>query len=271
VADITRIAIPDSHGSHACPDAMRAFLGDLKRLRPDEIVMLGDHLDAAGVFTSHGRSYTNEMAESYEEDCAATNAFLDEIQRLAPRAKIWYLEGNHEARVARWAASTFPSQRDAEAYLERMGPAAALELKRRGIRYVRRDEFMPGCSIPGTIRLARGGTAIYYTHGISAAKQATAVHLARFGANVVHGHTHRAQSCHGRTVEKGVIGAWCPGTLSKLQALYCHTNPTDWSNGYLLGVVSSSGKFVHLNVPLVKGESMLDQVGKVVTAGSKRR
>jgi predicted phosphodiesterase len=265
--EITRVCIPDSHGAHIDVDAAKAFLADLKKISPDEIVMLGDHLDCGGVFTSHGRAYTNEMTESYDEDCQATNAFLDAIQKAAPKAKIWYLEGNHEARVARWAASTFLNKRDADAYLERMGPSAALDLKRRSIRYVTRDEFMAGCSIPGTIKLSVNGTAIYYTHGISAAKHATAVHLSRFGANVVHGHTHRAQSVHGRTVEKGVIGAWSPGTLAKLQPLYMHTNPTDWSHGYAMQVVSSSGRFAHFQIPLVKGESMLGAIERV---GKKR-
>ncbi len=268
--DIVRVAIPDSHGASVDPDALAAFLKDLKRVDPDEIVMLGDHLDCGGVFSSHGRAYTNEMTESYDEDCQATNDFLDAIQRNAPRARIWYLEGNHEFRVEKWATSTFPSKRDADAYLERMGPVAALDLRRRAIRYVKRSEFTAGCSIPGTIRLSVNGTAGYYTHGISAAKQATAVHLSRFGANVVHGHTHRAQSTHGRTVEKGVIGAWCPGTLAKLQPFYMHTNPTDWSHGYGLMVVSSSGRFVNVNVPLVRGESMLEQVGRVVVSSKNK-
>ncbi len=261
--DIVRVAIPDSHGAHIDQGAASALISDLKRINPDEIVMLGDHLDCGGVFTTHSRAYTNEMTESYDEDCQATNDFLDAVQRAAPRAKIWYLEGNHESRVARWATCTFPSKRDADAYLERLGPAAALDLKRRAIRYVTRDEFMPGCSIPGTIKLSVNGTAIYFTHGISAAKHATAVHLARFGANVVHGHTHRAQSTHGRTVEKGVIGAWSPGTLAQLQPLYAHTNPTDWSHGYALQVVSPSGRFVHFQVPLVRGESMLGAVARI--------
>ncbi len=268
--DITRVCVPDSHGAHIDPLAAAAFLKDLKRLDPDEIVMLGDHLDCGGVFTTHSRAYTNEMTESYDEDVAATNDFLDAIQRAAPRAKIWYLEGNHEARVARWATCTFPSKRDADMYLERLGPAAALDLKRRSIRYVPRDEFMPGCSIPGTIKLTINGTDIYYTHGFSAAKFATAVHVQKFGANVVHGHTHRAQSIHIRTVSKGIIGGWCPGTLSYIQALYMHTNLSDWSQGFGLQLLSSSGRFVHFNVPLVKGESMLAQVGRVVAPNKSK-
>lgn len=263
--ELTRLVVPDSHGAHVDLGARDAFLRDAKRLDPDEIVLLGDHLDCGGVFSTHARAYTNEMTESYQDDCDATNEFLDLMQKAAPRARIHYLEGNHEARVEKWATATFPSKKDADAYLERQGPAAALDLKRRCVKYYKRSEFYCGVAIPGTLKLSVNGKAIYFVHGISAAKNATAVHLGRFGNNVVHGHTHRAQSVHGRTVEKGVIGGWCPGTLAQLQPLYAHTNPTDWSLGYGLEMVSSSGRFVHFNVPLVDGESMLDQIGRVVT------
>ncbi len=262
--NIVRITVPDSHGSHIDAQAANAFLKDLKRLDPDEIVMMGDHLDAGGVFSSHARAYTNEMTESYDEDCQATNWFLDEIQKAAPRAKIIYLEGNHEARVAKWATCTFLSKRDADAYLERMGPKAALELKRRGIRYVARDEFTAGCSIPGTVKLSINGVDVFYTHGIVCSMQATAVHLAKFGANVEHGHTHRAAAAHGRTVAKGEIAAWCAGTLAKIQPLYLHTNLSQWAHGYGVKLISSSGLFIRIQVPLVKGQSMLDQVGQVL-------
>lgn len=265
--DITRVVVPDTHGAHVDTAALAALLADVKRLDPDEIVLLGDHLDCGGVFSTHSKSYTNELTESFEDDVSATNEFLDALQALAPRATIDYLEGNHENRVSRFVASTFQRYNDAEGFMSRMGPEAVLHLRRRGVKYYKRSEMYQGISIPGTIRKTVNGKAIYYTHGISAARHATAVHLARFGNNVVHGHIHRAQSVHGRTVEKGVIGAWCPGTLAKLQPLYAHTNLTDWSHGYGLQMVSSSGRFVHFQVPICSGESMLGQVERIRKAG----
>jgi predicted phosphodiesterase len=262
--DVTRVFIPDSHGAHIDPAAEAAFLADLKRLAPDEIVMLGDHLDCGGIFTTHSRSYTNEMAESYEDDVAFTNKFLDAIHKAAPKARIWYVAGNHEFRVEKWATSTFFNKKDADSYLAAMGPAAALKLKTRGIRYIERNEFMPGCSIPGTLKLTVGGTSVYVTHGLSASAHAAAVHLSKFGANVVFGHIHRAVSVHGRSVDKGLFGAWSPGTLARIQPLYMHTNVSQWAHGYGLEVVSKSGRFIHINVPIVSGESMLAQVSRAI-------
>lgn len=268
--DITRVFIPDSHGNHCDIPARDAFLRDLKRLAPDQIVMLGDHLDCGGVFSTHARAYTSEMTESYDEDVAATNEFLDLIQKAAPRAQIWYHEGNHEARVERFATGTFQNQKDARNFLSVYGVEASLDLKRRGVKYIKRSEFYAGVSIPGVMKFSVNGVDVYTVHGISCAKHAASVHLARFGSNVVFGHVHRAMAAYGRTVTKHSIGAWSPGCLAQLQPLYLHTNPSDWAHGYDFEVISPSGLFVHNHVPLVKGVSTLDQIGKALAGGRRR-
>lgn len=253
-----RVIVPDSHGHHVDLDARAAFLRDVAKLAPDEVVMLGDHLDAGGTFNSHQRTYTAEMTESYEDDCKAANRFLDAIQAAAPRARIHYLEGNHEQHVERWAARAFASKKDADGLLDRYGPGAVLELRRRGIKYYKRSETYQGLSIPGTIKLGR----CYFVHGVSHSKHAASQHLARFGCNVVFGHVHRSQSVIERTVSSDGFGAWCPGTLAKLQPLYMHTSPTSWSHGYGVQFVNPSGGFLHLNVPIHKGRSLLSDVAK---------
>lgn len=256
-----RVIIPDSHGNHIDIAARDAVILDVKSLCPDEIVLLGDHLDCAGTFSTHQRTYTNEMAEAYGDDVDAANEFLDLLQKAAPKCHNWdYLEGNHEQHVERWASRTFQSQKDAENLLEVYGPSASLKLRDRGIRYYKRSTHYYGISIPGTIK--RG--ACFFVHGISHSKHAAAVHLQRFGANVVFGHIHRSQSTVERTVTSDGFGAWCPGTLAKLQPLYKHTEPSSWSHGYGVQFVNPSGQFLHINVPINKGRSLLLDVSKRV-------
>jgi predicted phosphodiesterase len=248
-----RIIIPDSHGAHIDVPARDAFLADLKALDPQEIVLLGDHLDCGGTFNTHQRTYTHEMTESYQDDVNAANRFLDMIQRRAPRARLHYIEGNHEQHVERWASREFQSHKDAEMVMEHFGPQAVLRLKARGISYYKRSTMYMGLSIPGTIRLGK----CFFVHGVSHSKHAAATHLARFGANVVFGHVHRVQAVVERTVTSAGFGAWCPGTLAKLQPLYVHTAPTSWSHGYGCQFVAGSGNFIHVNVPILKGKSLL--------------
>ena len=258
-----RVVVPDFHGEHIDPDARAAFLGDMTRLgsEVEEIVFLGDGLDCGGTFSTHQRTYTNEMTESYEGDVAAANAFLETTLARLPALK-WrgYLEGNHEQHVERWAARNFERRKDAEMILEAIGPEKVLDLKKREVYYFRRALIYQNLGIQGTIKRGK----VFFTHGISANRHATATHLDRFADNVVHGHTHRSQAIVGRTVRSSCIGAWCPGTLAKLQPLYRHTTPTDWSHGYGLQFVSrTGGSFLHFNVPLYSGKSLLSEVTRI--------
>lgn len=244
---ITRVIIPDSHGNHIDPVAAKAFLQDLQRLQPEQIVMLGDHLDCGGTFNSHQRSYTNEIPESYVDDVAAANEFLDRICEYAPNAEVDYIEGNHEHHVERWAARNMTVKNDADMLIEVFGPAAVLNLKKRGIRYWDTKSFHCGLTVRGTIRIGK----CHFTHGISHSKHADSTHLERFNGNVVFGHVHRVLAVGGRTVTSTGHGAWSPGTLARLQPLYRHTEPTTWQHGYGVQFVNAStGLFAHFNVPV---------------------
>lgn len=251
---IIRVCIPDSHGAHVDWPAADAMVRDIMRLQPDEVVWLGDHLDCGGTFSAHQRSYTNEMTESYDEDVTQGNILLDKVMQAAPNAEHHYLFGNHEEHVQRWAARNFECFRDARLAVERFGPAAMLRLKERGFRWYVSSEQYGEVTIPGTIRLGK----CYYTHGIGAGKHATHTHVERFGASVVHGHTHRAQASIQRTVKSMMHGAWCPGTLAKLQPLYRHTTPTTWSHGYIVQFVNvGTGTFATWQIPIFGDKTLL--------------
>lgn len=255
-----RVVVPDSHGCYIDPKAATAFLADLKVIDPDEIVFLGDHVDVSGMYSVHQPSYLDEFEYSYETDIMSAEAFFNAIQKRAPRARGYYLEGNHEAHVERWISRTLKNSKDARAMLELQAPEQRLRLKERGIQYCRTLDFRDGLSVPGTIKLGK----CHFTHGFTAAKYTSALHVARYGSNIVHGHVHRVQEYGTRTVASDAIGGWCPGTLALLQPYYRHTSPTEWRHGYGLQAVSRDGRFVHINVPLVNGWSGLNTLLKLM-------
>ena len=99
--DVIRVVIPDTHGAKASRPALAAMLSDISALNPNEIVMLGDHVDCGGHLAEHHvMGYVAETAYSYEDDIAAANAFMDSLRAAAPSAKIEYIEGNHECLTA---------------------------------------------------------------------------------------------------------------------------------------------------------------------------
>ncbi len=248
-----RLIVPDSHGCFASASAVKVLLDNIELLDPKEVVLLGDHVDVSGLFSAHPNNYLSDMEYSYEADCAAANGLLDAIQKRAPGADYYYLEGNHEAHYQRWVSRTHHSVRDAVGQVEVLAPEAKLRLKERGIRYFKSSETYDGLSTPGLMKRGK----CYFTHGFNISKHATAAHVAAVGACVVHGHTHRAQSYLTRTVASDVIGGWCPGTLSDLQPLYRHNSPTEWTHGFAIQAYETSGEFLHVNVPIVGGRSFL--------------
>jgi calcineurin-like phosphoesterase family protein len=245
-----RLIIPDSHGAHADWSAVGAMLGDLKNIQVDEVVWLGDHLDCGGVFSTHQRTYT-----------------LDMVAKACPGARQHYIAGNHETHLERWASRTFQHKVDADRYLERQGPEAVLRLKQRGIKYYKCHELYGNMATPGVLRLGR----VHFTHGWAFGRHATAAHLASSGVSIVHGHTHRAQAVYARTMASSAVGAHCPGTLAKLQPLYRHNSPTDWTHGFALQLVNQSTQsYLHLHIPIVKGVSMLSEVPGAMFASARR-
>lgn len=256
-SQFTRVIIPDTHGCFLDADAAAAFFADLEILQPREIVMLGDHLDCGGFLAQHHTlGYVAETEYSYEDDIAAANRFLDQVQQTCPDASIDYLYGNHEERVENWCITqTMRNRKDAERMRLMNSPEHVLSLESRGIRWYRSQAKYDGLSAPGTIK--RG--FCHFTHGHKHGKHgkhAAQSHVTQFGANVVFGHIHRIQSHTIRTVGGGISSGWSVGCLSQLQPLYQRRNQTDWAHGYGVQFCLEDGRFTHITVHIIDGESL---------------
>jgi len=253
-----RLIVPDVHGSYSDPAAMGAFLGDLEKIGRDvrSVIYLGDFLDCGGFLAAHHTlGYVAEMAYSFADDIEVGNGILDAIKERVPNSTDDFIEGNHERRIEKWCVTmALGNAKDAE-YLRRQHSApSVLHLKKRGISFFEQGKFYDGLSIPATIR--RGKCA--FTHGEKSGRHATAATLSDFGCNVVHGHTHRADSASSSTVDHGEIVGWCPGALCRRQPLWNHTRPTKWTHGYGLQILMKNESFLHINVPIIDGRSFLE-------------
>lgn len=254
-----RIIIPDTHGMHIDIAARDAFLRDLSSVGHlvREVVILGDLMDCGGTFSQFQKLSSSEFTESYANDIAATNDFLDRVHKLVPHAKCYYVEGNHEYHIHRWAARTFDNLDDAQLAINALGPVAVLHLKKRGVEYFSLFEHYHGLSVPGIIRLGK----CFFMHGYSSGRHADYAHLLDTGDNVVFGHVHRTQGTVKRTVTQKGIGAWCPGCLCKLQRYFHHTRVSSWTHGYGIQFVNAkTGEFTHHNASILGGESAFSGV-----------
>jgi len=262
--DWVRVIIGDGHGSSIDKTVAAVLLNDLKTIEVDEIVALGDMMECGGFLAQHfTMGYVAQTEYTYEADIAAANQFFDNVMESCPKLKKFhYLEGNHEQRIEKWCVTqALRNKHDAEFLLRQIGTEHVLDLKNRGVDYYKQVEYYDGVSIPGTIKLG----SCFFTHGITACKHAAANHAEKLGGNVVYGHTHRMDAWRTNTVSAGRIGAWSPGCLCKRQRMWHHTKPSMWSHGYLLQVVSRSGKFQTIPIEIENNQSMLAQFTRTVS------
>jgi predicted phosphodiesterase len=252
--DLVRVIANDVHGSMMDRPAVEAFLSDLRRWNPDEIVLNGDIVECGGFLASHQTlGYVADTVNSYQDDIAAGNWFLDEVQKAAPKAEIHYIEGNHEDRVERWVVDqTMRHQRDADFLRQLVAPNYLLKLEQRGINFYRRSvEHLPGLP-PGWIKLGK----IFFVHELSGSKNAARDSVTKTAGNVVYAHTHREDSASVVLPGVGLVKAWNPGCLCQRQPRWRHSDPTGWSHGYAVQIVAKSGEFLHLNIPIWEGRSL---------------
>jgi hypothetical protein len=251
---LTRVVAGDLHGVDQDVKARNAFLRDVELLNPDEVVLLGDMVNCSGTFSRFHRVHVSEFSYNYQNDIAAGNDFLDCLQKAAPNSTVYYLQGNHEARVDKWAAATFTEKYLAQMAIDTFGVKNALHLDRRGVHYFENNECHMGLHKPGIIRLGKCG----FLHGYAGGQHVAHKHLKDLGMNVVHGHNHRAQSHTLRTAKDGAIQASCPGCLCLLQQYYNHEKPTDHTHGYTLQFEDRKSKFFSsTNVGIIDGKSLL--------------
>lgn len=250
----TRVVCCDLHGSDQDVDARNAFLQDVSFLNPDEIVMLGDMVNCSGTFSKWHRVHVSEFSYSYENDIAAGNDFLDQITKAAPNADLYYIQGNHEYRIDKWAAATFEEKYLAELAINTFGVKSALHLEKRGIKFFESNKCHMGLHKPGIIVIGKCG----FLHGYAGGKHVSHKHLMDMGMNVVHGHNHREQSYTIRTAKDSALKAACPGCLCILQQYYNHEKPTDHTHGYTLQFEDPKSKwFSSSNIAIIDGKSLL--------------
>lgn len=253
--DIVRYGFGDTHGNRYHKPTFEAILRDIRLIQPDEIILGGDMINCGGFLAEHHTpGYVAENDDSYEEDLLVSNQLLDEIQRVSGKARIEYLEGNHETRVERWIMTQkVRNRKDVDFLYRQFAPYHLLHLKQRGITYYRRSEYYDGCSIPGWIKRGK----IYLTHEMSTAKNAASIAVAEAAANVVYFHSHRQDSSLRHFPSVGLVAAYCPGCVCERQPLWKHSRPSGWNHGAFVQFVAPSGNFLHINIPITDGQSLL--------------
>ena len=137
---------------------------------------------------------------------------------------------------------------------------SVLSLEKRGINFYRRSIKYDGLRVPGTIKRGK----CHFTHSTRTGANAAASMLRDMGGNVVFGHTHTPSFFTRTNVHSGTIAAWNPGCLCELVQYWHHTSMMGHAHGYGLQNVGRDEEFLHINVPIVDGKSLMVPLTQMV-------
>lgn len=232
----TRIFVfPDMHYPDHDEAAVAAALKAHAIIKPDISLFLGDVLDCA-IFSAHPkRKISENQAYDFKKlEVDPVNKMMDLVQKNTAK-HTYYLGGNHEERIERWATNAGSI---GESLYSLLSPEETIAKGRRNFTCI---PYSPHTGdrmgfvqlVKPTATMRTGG--LVAVHGWSFSKHAAYVHLEKSRSqSILFGHTHRAQTIVDRDPWTGApIKAFCPGTLSKLQPIYMTGgSPSAWSHGF---------------------------------------
>ncbi len=198
-------------------------------LRPDDVVMLGDMLDCSA-FSTHAPS-PGEAPGDYEQDLKHVGRLIDDLLKTA--GHVAYLCGNHEYRIARFAARAT----EGAATFNMLAPEKVIPRGRDKRRFSLIPYAGPDNGNYPHYAITPNLVAI---HGWSYALAATRRHLALSqGRSICFGHVHRASQEYVQNIwSKGTVQAISPGCTCRLVPTYNAGRVVEWSHGFALFFIS---------------------------------
>jgi predicted phosphodiesterase len=189
----TALIIPDCHVPYEDKRAYQLMLDIATDLNPDEITILGDYADFYAI-NSHGKDA--DKTHILMDEVSSVVERLGDLRRLFPKAKIVYIEGNHEYRLARYIKSKCPD------LYGTIDVQSILELDRLGISFV---PYGP------TQQHAVLGSELKARHEpLSGGKHVAQGSIEKGLTSLVFGHTHRLQIAETYTLDgQRLMGISC--------------------------------------------------------------
>jgi len=197
--------------------AIAVALAVIKDLNPDQVVMVGDNLD----FSEFGKFVTSAPFKTMIQAAIdRASELCYEVRKAAPRAKISWIAGNHEYRMAKYI------QLNAE---------AAFGITRGKLNGELRDDW-PVMSVPYVTRMEdfdieyhpgypesyvsiNENLMIIHGHKVNSSGSTTTKYMNDAHQSVIYGHIHRVEYAYKtRKSEKGprTIMAASPGCLCRI-------------------------------------------------------
>lgn len=237
------VFIPDCQYPFIDRAAEAAVMSYVRFAQPDILIALGDFVD----FYSLGR-YRKKAAPSLrlylQKEVEVGRAKLKQWARLAPKARRYLIEGNHEARLRNYLEDNAREVFD----LADLTPPKLLEAKELGWNWV--GPYGAGMWVgkPGGLWVTHGEVARKWS-GMSPRANV----MEKYGHSVITGHTHRLGSFYHTNALGTVVGLEA-GCLCDHATTPRATTQVDWQHGFAAGWVSRKTKRFHVElIPITDG------------------
>ncbi|MHA2068597.1 MAG: hypothetical protein ACXABY_29900 [Candidatus Thorarchaeota archaeon] len=249
------MVLPDLHVPYQDEEALSCVLKAQEYLKPKRTIILGDWLDAEAFKTHPTKNLLEVKAHDFKRDeVDPCNKIIDKIQKNTGLTV--FIEGNHEFRVERMAASGH--NKGLSAVYDLISPKTLLGANRKSWVWVPYQQKLSHYKI---------APDLWAFHGWSHSKNVAETHLNYLtSVSAVFGHVHRQQSAVRRNkVTDKRIKAWTPGCLCKLQPLWMTQTPTDWLHGFsIIFVKNDQSSWFDYTITIENGTCVLPD-GKLIT------
>lgn len=244
------LVLPDLHLPYEDNKAVSAVLAFAADHRWDGTILLGDVMDCfvLSKFNEGKPRLTAGMTVAAEMDYANEwfDGFCKTVRGKNKKARIVYIQGNHEERLERFldADPRFGQDLDIR---------KRLRLKERGIEWVeywrRGDVFQLGHAT--------------FIHGFTTTMHHAAKTVRDYGSNVFYGHTHDVQEYPIRRRAKNVtIKGKSMGCLCSFDQPYMRGRPLNWQHAFGVFHFWPDGTFQEQTVHIHKGRFISPLDGK---------
>lgn len=242
------LILPDTHRPFHSVKAYNLMLEVASFIGIHEIVLLGDYAD----FYSVSRHLKDpRLPHMLEKEVLSVNEGLDQLDRLWPRVKKVYLEGNHEKRLETYLFDKAP------ALFGLTDPRDLFRLKLRS-----HWSYLPFGRYQSYKVL---GSALHARHRPLASNPKSG--LQRAGQSYCYGDIHKIEEANFVGLGGQNLVAFCPGWLGETRhrVFDYMLSPAQWQHGFAIVSVDGSSKSFHHETIQIKSNQCITH-GKVFKA-----
>lgn len=245
----THVSTPDSVEGGIDPQAESVLFQAIPIIKPTMAVHIGDIGEWESVshwqWKKRKRPPSEYILPRIDREAAAVNAWLDKLEGALDDvgcSKILVTQGNHEVWTDDFALEETRPEYEAR---------VLLKAKKRGYEWHDHGQYAK----VGKLHFTHGG---HFTGLHHAYKTATGL-----SASSMYGHFHSLEHAH---VSKlgGKYGAWCIGSLCKLNKRFLGGRPTNWAHAITVVHMESDGTFNVEIIEIFEGRAFV--YGKKVVA-----